>query len=221
MSERKVKNKHNIELQKLFKLRKSAILRLRRRGFKINDGTFNLPFSDFETLYNNNRHHLYFPEMKDLRSTEPEKVGVLVYFEPSEDFTKKNLLTRIEEINEKYKNLSKLFFALSKSTNKKTINSFVEGILQKPENSYVEILQNLYPFDIMESNNLPTSYLLTPEEGKKILELFKASPDNFSTIKPNDPLTIELGASLGDIIYIERTEDGEVDFCYRLVKKDK
>jgi len=213
--------KQNAELWKLFKIRETVLQTLKDRKYQIPPGTERLPFSDFVTLHSKNRHHLYFPTMEippSEGSVDEDREGVLVYFEPSQDFTKKVLEARVSRLDEEYPDLARMFFVL-KVGGKKTrskVNAFVSNALNKPEYSHVRILENVYQFDFMKNIVLPRHItLLTNEQKEKVMEMWETELHHFKKILSTDPVAKRYGARVGDMFYIERDGGKEID--YRVV----
>lgn len=209
----------DVELMKMYNIRKTVLKTLKDRSYDLPRGIEDLPFHDFKTLYNENRHHLFFPTMVPPSSegkVEDGRQGVLVYFEENEDFTKKVLEHEVSSLSEEYPNLARLFFVLklkSKGGKKPKINAFVTSALKKkPEFSYVRILENIYPFDIMDNLVLPKVVKLTPEEREKVIEYTKTPLDQFKKIETTDPVASRFGAQPGDVLYIVRYGGMEIDF---------
>lgn len=209
----------NNEISLLFNVRNTALTTLKDRGYEIPVGSTKLTFEDFKSLYDQNRHHLYYPEMKPINLDEEHKKGggVLVYFEPSDKFDKKIFLARISQLNKEFPNLDKLFFILKTYGNTKTkkINNFVKTELVKHPN--VEILESIYPFDFMKNNILPECYLLSEDDKKAVVEFLDTPVSKFPKIDIKDPLSIRFGAKIGDVIFIK--QNGGLEFRYRAVVK--
>ena len=209
----------NNEISLLFNVRNTALTTLKDRGYEIPVGSTKLTFEDFKSLYDQNRHHLYYPEMKPINLEEEHKRGggVLVYFEPSDKFDKKIFLARISQLNKEFPNLDKLFFILKTYGNTKTkkLNNFVKTELVKHPN--VEILESIYPFDFTKNNILPECYLLSEEDKNAVIDFLDTPITKFPKIDIEDPLSIRFGAKIGDVIFIK--QNGGLEFRYRVVVK--
>lgn len=218
-------SKQSFELWKLYKIRETVLKTLRDRKYELPQGIDRLSFSDFVTLHDKNRHHLYFPTMIPPESegpTEDGRSGVLVYFESNEDFTKKILEARVHRLAEEYKDLARLFFVLkitsSGAGNKKKpkVNAFISNALNKnAEFSYVRILENVYQFDFTENVVLPKFILLTKEQRDEVLKYYQTELHLFKKITSTDPVSKRFGAKVGDMFYISRDGGKEID--YRVV----
>lgn len=207
------------ELRKLYNIRKTVLKTLKDRSYDLPEGIESIPFDDFRILFNINRHHLYFPTMVPPETegkVEDGRRGVLVYFEDNEDFTKKVLESEVSTLSEEYPNLARLFFVLKLKSNggkKPKINAFVMSALKKkPEYSYVRILENIYPFDIMDNVVLPKVAKLTTEERDMVVKYLKTPLENFKKIESTDPVASRYGAQPGDVLYIVRYGGLEIDF---------
>jgi DNA-directed RNA polymerase subunit H (RpoH/RPB5) len=214
--------KHNSELWKLYKIRKTVLKTLRDRKYDLPDGIDQLPFGDFVTLHSKNRHHLYFPTMMPPQSeglVEEDRKGILVYFEANDDFTKKVLEARVSRLADEYVKLARLFFVLKVNgggKKKPKINAFVANALNKnPEFSYVRILENVYQFDFTENVVLPKCTLLTTQQKEAVLRIYNTELHLFKKITSADPVAKRFGARVGDMFYIER--DGGLEIDYRVV----
>ena len=108
----------NTEIKNLYKIRDTTIKTLFDRGYEIPEGVNKLSFTNFKSLYEKNRHHLYFPDIEtpNLPIEEKKGGGILVYFEQLEDFSRKTLEARIAQLDGEYPNLDRLFFVLKSST---------------------------------------------------------------------------------------------------------
>ena len=204
----------------LFKVRKNALITLRDRGYDIPKGSFKIEFDDFKNLYEKNLHHVYLPNVKPINLAEENKKGggILIYFEPSDKFDKKIFVSSVEKLTTEYKDLDKLFFVLKTygNNNPSKLNTFVKIELQKYPN--VEILQHIYPFDIMENMILPECHLLTSTEKKAVLEMYDTPLSKFPKMEKSDPVAVRFGAIIGDMIYIKR--NGGREITYRVVIKN-
>ena len=209
----------NSDIGLLFKIRKTALTTLKDRGYEIPLGATKLTFEDFKLLYEQNRHHLYFPDMNPVNLREEHKRGggVLVYFESSDKFDKKIFLARMSQLNKEFPDLDKLFFVLKTYGNVKTrnLNSFVRSELAKHPN--VEVLESIYPFDFMENNIVPECYLLSEEEKNAVVKFLETPAYKFPRIEISDPVPVRFGAKLGDVIFIK--QNGGLEFRYRVVVK--
>lgn len=220
MTENMSETKQNAELWKLFKIRKTVLQTMKDRKYQVPEGAERLPFSDFITLHSKNRHHLFFPTMEIPLSegdVGDDRKGVLVYFEPLKDFTKKILEARVSRLEDEYPNLARLFFVLKINGKKKKgrtkVNAFVSNALNKPELSYVRIMDDIYQFDFMENVVLPRKItLLTTEERDKVLESYQTELKFFKKMESTDPVAKRVGARVDDMIYIERNGGLEIDY---------
>lgn len=207
------------DIRLLFKVRSTVITTLKDRGYDIPLGATKLTFDDFNILYKQNRHHLYFPEIEPVNLREEYKKGggVLVYFESSDKFDKKIFLSRMLQLNKEFLNLDKLFFVLKTYGDAKTrgLNNFVKSELANHPN--VEILENIYPFDFMENNLVPECYLLSEEEKNAVLKFLDTPIYKFPKIEVDDPISVRFGAKIGDMIFIK--QNGGLEFRYRVVIK--
>ena len=143
----------NSDIGDLFKVRTTVITTLKDRGYDVPIGSMKMSIDDFKVLYAQQRHHLYFPEMKPVNLNDEYKKGggVLVYFEESDKFDKKIFVSHMLQLNKEYPNLDQLFFVLKTygSSKKQKLNNFVRSELVKYPN--VEVLENIYPFNFMNN----------------------------------------------------------------------
>lgn len=209
----------NNEIRLLYKVRKTALTTLRDRGYEIPLGSFKLTFEDFKLLYEQNRHHLYFPDMLPVNIREEHKRGggILVYFELSDKFDKKIFQARMTQLDKEFPKLDKLFFVLKTYGNVKSrsLNNFVRSELANHPN--VEVLENIYPFDFMENNIVPECYLLSEEEKNAVVKFLDTPVYKFPKIEVSDPISVRFGAKIGDVIFIK--QNGGLEFRYRVVIK--
>lgn len=206
------------EIKLLFKVRKVALETLGHRRYDIPEGIENISIETFKTLYEQNRHHLYFPNMKPVNLKEEYKKGggVLVFFESSDKFDTKILLSRLSTLNKEYPNLDKLFFVLKTyGTERTKLHTFVRVELSKHPN--IEVLENIYPFDFMKNSLVPECYLLTDAEKEAVLKITDTPLNKFPKFDKNDPIPERFGAKIGDMIHIKRY--GGLDLTYRVVVK--
>lgn len=213
------KNPEGELLFKLFRVRKNTLIKLRDSQYKIPLGSFDMKFDDFKKLYEKNRHHVYLPDVSPVNLPEEHKKGggIFIYFEPSNKFDKKIFVSSVDKLSKEYKNLDKLFFVLKTygKSNPKKLSTFVKNELQKYPN--VEILQNIYPFSIMDNMILPECYLLDNDEKEGVIEYYDTSLSKFPKIHKNDPVAVHFNAKIGDMIYIKR--NGGREITYRVVIK--
>ena len=66
----------------------------------------------------------------------------------------------------------------------------------------VEIMKDVLPFDITQSNLFPDVYILSNEEEKEFLQKSKIQKENLSRILDTDPLCAHYLALPGEIIKI-------------------
>ena len=205
----------NTDLQIMYKVRKTVITTLLDRGYKIPVGVSKLPIEDFRLLWEKNRHHLYFPELSPPKMSEDLKKGggILVYFESSDDFTKKILESRISQLTKEYPNLDMLFFILKTygvPKKKLKLNTFVVSALAKYPN--VSVLENVYPYDFMKNALVPECHLLTEQEKEAVLKLYETPLHTFPKFEIDDPIPKRFGAKVDDLFYIKRQGGSEVSF---------
>lgn len=130
----------------------------------------------------------------------------------SNEFKKPLLDSRLNMIAKRYKKLDKLFIVLKTFDNTKE----KKRILEVKESPYenikdIEILNNVYPFDISRSMYYPHKlFSLNKTEIESVKESYK-DIDKFQKLKITDPLSIQLGTKKGDIVYVER-RDGTKTF---------
>lgn len=207
------------EIELLYKVRKNSLIKLRDSGYKIPTGAFELKFDDFKKLYEKNRHHVYLPDVKPLNLAEEDKKGggIFIYFELNDKIDKKIFVSTVERLTKEYKDLDKLFYVLKTfgKNNPRKLSTFVKSELQKYPN--VEILQRIFPFDIMNNMILPECYLLSSEEKEAVLKLYDTPLSKFPKIHKNDPVAVHFNAKIGDMIYIKR--NGGREITYRVVIK--
>jgi DNA-directed RNA polymerase subunit H (RpoH/RPB5) len=214
-------NERNPELWNLFRKRETALRVLRSRGYELPKGVEDLPFEDFEELHRKNRHHLYFPNIYPPEGKmDGRGGGIYVYFEHSEDFTKRILEARESQISQEYKNLDRLFFVLKTGgKSKKKINTFVTSTLTKnPKFAYVRILENIYSFDIVDNFLVPEYRLLTDQEKEAVLKYYNITLDKCPKQSDTDAISKRFGAKIDDMFYIKRRGGREIE--YRVVIKD-
>ena len=208
----------NSEIGLLFKVRKTVLTTLKNRGYDIPEGSTKLSLDDFKLLYEKTRHHLYFPEMKVQKIKEENKKGggVLVFFESSDKIDKRIFQTRMTQLNKEYPNLDKLFYVLKTygSAKKQKLNHVNPELLMHPN---VEILENIYPFDLMKNIVVPECFLLSEDEKNAVLDILDTSIHKLPKIEITDPISERLDAKIGDLIYIKR--NGGRDITYRVVVK--
>ena len=209
----------NNEINLLFKVRDTVLKTLKNKGYNVPVGTLNMSLTDFKSLYSQNKHHLYFPDMLPVNLKDEYKKGggILVYFESSNKFDKKILQSHLIQLNNEYPNLDKLFFILKTYGNekKKKLNTFVR--LELSDNPNVEVLEDIYPFDIMNNVCVPPMYLLSSEEKEAVLKSSKTPLDKFPKIETTDPISIRFDAKVGDLFHIKRY--GGRELSYRVVVK--
>ena len=142
------------DIRLLFKVRESVLTTLKDRGYDIPEGYFKLSFEDFQVLLNKEHHHLYFPNLEPIGLKEEYKRGggILVYFEPVDRLDLKIFKTRVAQIEKEYPDLNKLYIVIKTYGNSKKLSNFVKTELVKHPN--VEILENIYPFDIMKNKSM-------------------------------------------------------------------
>ena len=78
----------------------------------------------------------------------------------------------------------------------------------------IEILDNVFPFDITKNHIFPKCFILSDEERKQITDVYKTDVDKFPLIKLSDPLCTRYGANLGDFLFIKRNNGEETIFRY-------
>ena len=141
--------------------------------------------------------------------------GVLVYFENLKKIDLHHLQSRLSQINKEYQNLDKLFFVLNTHGDEKTkkINKFIHEELTKHPN--VEMLENIYPFDIMKNNILPQCFLLSETEKNAVVEFLKTPLHNFPKLEKTDPISVRFNAKPNDMFYFK--ENGGWGTRYRVV----
>jgi len=209
----------NSEIGLLFKVRGTVLTTLKDRGYEVPLGSTKMSLDDFRLIYEQNRHHLYFPDMipVNLKDEYKKGGGVLVYFESSDKFDKKIFLARMAQLNKEYPDLDKLFFVLKTYGDVKArkLNNFVRSELAKHPN--VEVLENIYPFDFMKNSLVPECYLLSEEEKNAVVDYLDTPIYNFPKYEVSDPVPVRFGAKIGDMIYIKR--DGGLELSYRVVIK--
>lgn len=209
----------NSEVGLLFKVRKTVLTTLKDRGYEVPLGVSKMSLDDFRLVYEQNRHHLYFPDMEPVNLKEEYKKGggVLVYFESSDKFDKKIFLARMAQLNKEYPDLDRLFFVLKTYGDVKgrKLNNFVRSELAKHPN--VEVLENIYPFDFMKNCLVPECYLLSDEEKKAVLDFLDTPIYKFPKYEVSDPVPVRFGAKIGDMIYVKRY--GGQELTYRVVVK--
>jgi len=209
----------NSEVRLLFKVRNTVLTTLKDRGYEIPLGSTKLSLDDFRLLHMQDRHHIYFPDIKPVNLKDEYKKGggVLVYFESSDKFDKKIFQARISQLKKEYPELDKLFFVLKTYGDVKIrkLNTHVIDELSKHPN--IEILENIYPFDFMKNNIVPQCYLLSDEEKNAVIDFLDTSIYKFPKIEVTDPISVRFGAKIGDMIYIKR--NGGMDLSYRVVVK--
>jgi len=209
----------NSEVGLLFKVRNTVLTTLKDRGYEIPLGATKMSLDDFRLLHMQERHHIYFPDMKPVNLKEEYKKGggILVYFESSDKFDKKIFLARMAQLNKEYPDLDKLFFVLKTygSAKIRKLNNFVRTELAKHPN--VEFLKNIYPFDFMKNNIVPQCFLLSDEEKNAVIDFLDTPIHKFPKFEVTDPIPVRFGAKIGDMIYIKR--NGGLDLSYRVVVK--
>jgi len=194
--------------QNIYNVRKSIIRRLIDMGYQISPNMLDLSFQDFLILYDKDSYHIYEEDVK----YKDETRNILVYFEMSNEFKKPLLDSRLNMIAKRYKELDKLFIVLKTFDNTKE----KKRILEVKESPYenikdIEILNNVYPFDISRSMYYPHKlFSLNKTEIESVKESYK-DIDKFQKLKITDPLSIQLGTKKGDIVYVER-RDGTKTF---------
>ena len=194
--------------ENIYNVRKSIIRRLIDMGYQISPNMLDLSFQDFLILYDKDSYHIYEEDVK----YKDETRNILVYFEMSNEFKKPLLDSRLNMIAKRYKELDKLFIVLKTFDNTKE----KKRILEVKESPYenikdIEILNNVYPFDISRSMYYPHKlFSLNKTEIESVKESYK-DIDKFQKLKITDPLSIQLGTKKGDIVYIER-RDGTKTF---------
>jgi DNA-directed RNA polymerase subunit H len=153
-------------------------------------------------------------ETEDVKDENMYFDNILVYFEQSNDFTKKTLESRVNQLKKDYPDAEKIIFIL-KTDKKIKINKFVVNALTEINKGdlQVEVLDNIYPFDIMKSNLMPEAKLLTEEERDQVVDLSKTPLNKFPKLLVSDPLSKRFGAKPGDMIYIKR----KTELSYRVV----
>jgi DNA-directed RNA polymerase subunit H (RpoH/RPB5) len=216
--------KMNTEIRDLYKIRLTVLKTLRARKYHIPEGNEKLSYNDFMVLYSKNRHHLYFPDIeipedeKNASENPEREKGILVFFEPLDDFTKKILESRVSQLEKEYPNLARIFFVIKiNKQKKKKINAFVIKALKNPEYSHVRILDNIYPFNFMDNIVLPKFTLLSKTEKEMFLKIHDVKPSEIPKIWDDDPVVKRFGSKLGDIFLISR--DGNREISYRIVAK--
>lgn len=194
--------------ENIYNVRKSIIRRLIDMGYQISPNMLDLSFQDFLILYDKDSYHIYEEDVKYKDKTR----NILVYFEMSDEFKKPLLDSRLNMIAKRYKELDKLFIVLKTFDNTKE----KKRILEVKESPYenikdIEILNNVYPFDISRSMYYPHKlFSLNKTEIESVKESYK-DIDKFQKLKITDPLSIQLGTKKGDIVYVER-RDGTKTF---------
>lgn len=194
--------------ENIYNVRKSIIRRLIDMGYQISPNMLDLSFQDFLILYDKDSYHIYEEDVKYKNETR----NILVYFEMSNEFKKPLLDSRLNMIAKRYKELDKLFIVLKTFDNTKE----KKRILEVKESPYenikdIEILNNVYPFDISRSMYYPHKlFSLNKTEIESVKESYK-DIDKFQKLKVTDPLSIQLGTKKGDIVYVER-RDGTKTF---------
>lgn len=194
--------------ENIYNVRKSIIRRLIDMGYQISPNMLDLSFQDFLILYDKDSYHIYEEDVK----YKDETRNILVYFEMSNEFKKPLLDSRLNMIAKRYKELDKLFIVLKTFDNTKE----KKRILEVKESPYenikdIEILNNVYPFDISRSMYYPHKlFSLNKTEIESVKESYK-DIDKFQKLKITDPLSIQLGTKKGDIVYVER-RDGTKTF---------
>ena len=206
------------EIKLLFKVRKTVLITLKDRGYDIPVGAFNMLIEDFKSLYSQNRHHLYFPEVVPINLKEEYKKGggILVYFESSDKFDKNILKSHMTQLNKEYPNLDKLFFVLKTYgiDKKQKLHTFVR--LELSEHPNVEVLEDIYPFDFMKNALVPECYLLTEKEKDAVIQMLDTSLEKFPKFEITDPIPVRFSAKVGDMFHIKR--NGGLELTYRIVK---
>jgi len=207
----------NNDIRLLFKVRESVLTMLTDRGYDIPIGSTKLSFGDFKTLLDKERHHLYFSDLEPIGLKEEYKRGggILVYFEPIDRLDLKVFKSRIAQLEKEYPDLDKLFIIIKTYGNPKKLSGFVKTEVLKYPN--VEILENIYPFDIMKNKVVPKCFLLSDDEKEAVMEILDTPLHNFPKFELSDPIAVRFGAKIGDMFYIKR--DGGRELTYRVVVK--
>lgn len=204
------------ETERLFKVRETVIRTLRAQKYAIPDGVDALTFEDFVRLFEKNRHHLYLPDIQppdQVRDEKTDTIGVLVYFEPNMEFTKKVMESRVAAISAEYPKLSQLIFVLKKVGK---INAFVSTALNKDtEFAHVRIMDNIFVFNFMQNIVMPEFKLLTEAEKEAVIKAYKTPLSNFQKMTVGDPVARFFNAKVGDMFSIVR--DGGLERGFRVV----
>ncbi len=205
------------DVRLLFEVRDSVLTTLLDRGYDIPIGSTKLSLDDFKILLNKERHHIYFPDVEPVGLKEEYKRGggILIYFEPVDRLDLKIFKTRVAQLEKEYPDLDKLFIVIKTYGKSKKLSNFVKTELAKHPN--VEILENIYPFDIMKNNVVPKCFLLSDDEKKAVMEILDTPLNNFPKFELSDPIVVRFGAKIGDMFYIKR--DGGRELSYRVVVK--
>lgn len=194
--------------EKIYNVRKNIIQRLIDMGYQLSPKMLDLSFQDFLVLYDKDLHHIYYEDIKYKDGTQ----NILVYFEMSDEFKKVLVDSRLSMIAKKYRELDNLFIVLKTfdvAREKKRITEIKESPYENIKN--IQILNDVYPFDITKSMYYPHKlFSLNKLEIEKVKETY-GETDKFQKLKLEDPLSIQLGCQLGDIIYMER-RDGTKTF---------
>lgn len=191
------------DLQMLYKVRKNIIAILVDRGYDISIEASKLSYDNFMILFEKDEHNIYIKNT----TVDNKKEYIYVYFETSDDFTKKILESRLQVVSKKYKLIDKLLIVLKTYGHTKKKTRFKSFIQSPHENiKEIEILDNIFPFDIAKNCVFPTCFILTESEKKDIVEKYKTELIKFPQIKFEDPLCTRYGAKEGDLIFIQRNE---------------
>lgn len=191
------------DVRQLFRRRTNVLKALRDRGYSVPETLEQLTYSDFTKLYHEDQHHIYIPGE-----------SVYVYFEQNEEMNKKILENRVSKIGKDYPNLRKLFFVMKMGSGHKKHSMFVQTAIEKEkEYSHVEILDNIYPFDMMKNALAPLRQRILSEEEKKEMEDKYGDITKFPKLVKDDPMAKHYGAKPGDIMEVVRKEG----IYYRLV----
>ena len=203
-------NRKDNDVRQLFRRRTNALKTLRDRGFTLPESLDQLSYTDFVKLYQEDRHHIYVPEEASINTPK----GVYVYFEQNEEMNKKILESRVGKIGKEYPNLRKLFFVMKMGSGMKKHSMFVRSAIEKEkEYAHVEILDNIYPFDMMKNVVIPLRQRVLSEAEKKDMEEKYGDLTKFPKVGKDDPMAKHYGAKPGDLMEIVRKEG----IYYRLV----
>ena len=73
-------------------------------------------------------------------------------------------------------------------------------------------------FKLLDHESVPNHEIIGPEEVAELLESYSIEKEQLPKIRIDDPIVLEIGAKIGDVVKITRkSQTADVAYYYRLV----